>query len=567
MTSSDKKNVETTSPDTNGETMEEEKPVEIEYDVGYEIVPAETDDELEQRLRYTTSNLSDREKVTEFKRWRAELVQKIPSQCTFDDVEPDFEAEIERYVWTLVEKKEVEEEQEKQQNAATDDNDNIDDKETLKSPSKKPKRDLSTVVTTLRKPFSLKAVPSFYNQDWNRILTLHQHTLETYTKRVAQQKAAVIITEYNTHLRKSNEICAHQLKLRNDLQKVLLWAQNIHQNNTQQQQQQIQFQQLQRQYAMDLQIARQRFDVYRNNLDLQQRNKRKHMEEMAEKETKHQNLGSFVQLSVGATLMSIVDSIEMRYGQSAQQQSNANTNANKQPMLGATLISAVSNVIRAVTRNGAHPDTPYLAFNPKNPDPYMLPKFVPPRPPPPPSADNNTSNNAKSQQQQQQVAQIEQRTRTDYNRITQLLQQSETERVKSWQKLLKIKAEYEPTDVRRRVVLSQPMPPVKSTPLPMNLSAHYPEHMYSSNPNLQLPRSGNSKNNDSKVSVVNKKGRMYPDGSVAPLVPPVKGEDGLYVRPSGNQCRQGMKWDATRGRWVPMKVEVTVSSANGEQAE
>lgn len=519
-------------------SKDDEKPVEIEYDVGYNNIPVETDEDLEQRLRSEGNigigsnemsspmamaqrqrGLSDREKVTEYKRWRTELMQKIPHQCTFADIEPDFCGEIEKFMIEMAEKKE---EENKAEALANDDDDDNDDALT-KRVAKKPKID--PVEVALKKSFSLKPVPSFYDQDRNRILRIHQHSLESQTRSFTEKKAALVINEYNEKLLKSNEIGSHQLKLRANLQKVIMWAQA--QNNRQHSQ---------RQYAMEVQMAKQRYEAYRSNLEVQQVAKRKQMENIAEKETKNQNLGNFVQLSVGATLMSIVDSIEIRSGQ------NPARDASRQSMLGPTLMNAVNGVIRTATRNGTHPDTPYLLFSAKNLEPYMVPKFVPPSMPRE-LINNQPNNNA-------QVAQIEQRARQDYARISQMFQHSESDRVKAWQKLLKVKAEFEPTDVRRRVVLSQPLPPVKSAPLPMNLSAHYPDHMYSAPPPKFSASSHSKMKQNLSYSMKDKKAKIFSDGSIAPIEQPKRGEDGLFVRPSG-RSRKDLKWDATRGRWVP----------------
>ena len=44
--------------------------------------------------------------------------------------------------------------------------------------------------------------------------------------------------------------------------------------------------------------------------------------------------------------------------------------------------------------------------------------------------------------------------------------------------------------------------------------------------------------------------RTYDDGSVAPAVPPKRGDNGLFQRPSG-RSRKGMDWDGVHGVWRP----------------
>ena len=46
------------------------------------------------------------------------------------------------------------------------------------------------------------------------------------------------------------------------------------------------------------------------------------------------------------------------------------------------------------------------------------------------------------------------------------------------------------------------------------------------------------------------KNRTYDDGSVAPAVPPKRGDNGLFQRPSG-RSRKGMDWDGVHGVWRP----------------
>jgi len=54
----------------------------------------------------------------------------------------------------------------------------------------------------------------------------------------------------------------------------------------------------------------------------------------------------------------------------------------------------------------------------------------------------------------------------------------------------------------------------------------------------------------SKYSTASVQARTFNDGSVAPTVPPKRGEDGLFLRPTG-RARKNMDWDAINGLWVP----------------
>ena len=56
---------------------------------------------------------------------------------------------------------------------------------------------------------------------------------------------------------------------------------------------------------------------------------------------------------------------------------------------------------------------------------------------------------------------------------------------------------------------------------------------------------------DSKYSAARVKERIFSDGSVVPVTMPKQNKDGLYQRPAGRK-RKNMKWDAVRGRWMPL---------------
>jgi len=458
--------------------------------------------------------MSDREKITEYKRWRAELLQKIPDQCTFTDIKPDFCAQIAKFLEEKADKKLAEEKEKSRSEKEEGRNGDSGEEGAAPLSKSKPEPNESTVT----RPFSLKPLPSFFDQDKERLLAIQKDVLETESREHIQKKGNNAVNEYNACLRKSNELANHQMRIRSDLQKILHWSQSqTNKQNTQ------------RQYSMELQVAKQRYKVYRNNVEMQQITKRKQMESLAENETKKQNLGSFVQLSVGATLMSIVDTIEVRYGQ-------GHTNG-QQPKLGATLMSAVNGVMQTVTRNRTHPDTPYLVFNAKNLEPYAIQKFVPP---PVPRGMNQPDDTNRAQ-----IAQLEQRARQEYARYNQMVQQSESDRIKAWQRYLKVKAELESTEMRQRHVLSQPFPQMKSQLLPLF------DHQYLSRMKRNSTKQKSSQLSLDKYPRIELSAKIYKDGSVLPFEPARKGDDGLYLRPTGKQ-RKDMDWDPKIGRWIPL---------------
>ena len=62
--------------------------------------------------------------------------------------------------------------------------------------------------------------------------------------------------------------------------------------------------------------------------------------------------------------------------------------------------------------------------------------------------------------------------------------------------------------------------------------------------------STNSVTHQARYSQTAIKNRTYDDGSVAPAVPTMRGDNGLFQRPSG-RSRKGMEWDGVHGVWRP----------------
>ena len=72
--------------------------------------------------------------------------------------------------------------------------------------------------------------------------------------------------------------------------------------------------------------------------------------------------------------------------------------------------------------------------------------------------------------------------------------------------------------------------------------------------------STNSVTHQARYSQTAIKNRTYDDGSVAPAVPTMRGDNGLFQRPSG-RSRKGMEWDGVHGVWRPTPCLLYTSDA------
>jgi hypothetical protein len=85
---------------------------------------------------------------------------------------------------------------------------------------------------------------------------------------------------------------------------------------------------------------------------------------------------------------------------------------------------------------------------------------------------------------------------------------------------------------------------------PVNVAVESPSMNSSHSSNVNNTMTGSSNNYNNKYSIEAVRARISADGSVRPINTPKKTKDGLYMRPAGRQ-RKGMDWDAVNGIWVP----------------
>jgi len=228
---------------------------------------------------------------------------------------------------------------------------------------------------------------------------------------------------------------------------------------------------------------------------------------------------------------------------------------------------------------------------------------------PPPSQEDFVVNPSTGETLSQLNERLEADLRRNLTMVMGKLQSSEEERLRAWRKMLKTKAELEPpnqgghgrwgrTQLTKHQMEQLPLPQIKGTgPVPPMLYVAPPQEMqYVPPATMQQLQRGHQamqrkeaaaavalanqvarnptapqympvpgaigtparKNpitpnatSDSKYSAARVKERIFSDGSVVPVTMPKQNKDGLYQRPAGRK-RKNMKWDAVRGRWMPL---------------
>lgn len=174
---------------------------------------------------------------------------------------------------------------------------------------------------------------------------------------------------------------------------------------------------------------------------------------------------------------------------------------------------------------------------------------------PPPNDPNTILDNGENMTQRQ--LRVETEYRSQYNAMSGKFQESEAERGRAWRKMMKTRAELDvPHDQslggslpRGRVDLTNyhliPLPPLRSSS-----KQTIPRELQPPPAAVASHTSPNTAHSDSKYSAAKIKARRAADGTVAPVSKPKKTKDGLYMRPAG-RTRKGMQWDAVNGVWVP----------------
>ena len=165
------------------------------------------------------------------------------------------------------------------------------------------------------------------------------------------------------------------------------------------------------------------------------------------------------------------------------------------------------------------------------------------------------------------VGQVQARIQQQIKKVSKLLATCETNRAQKWSKLMKAKADNENgSSQRQRSVQAQVQATqqrsrynVAQTNRKSAAAAVQSQSQMAYGQGKVKVKMGagagagvsNYKPSmDPKYSIEAVKARMASDGSVRPINVPKKTNDGLFMRPAGRQ-RKGMDWDAVNGKWVP----------------
>lgn len=173
-------------------------------------------------------------------------------------------------------------------------------------------------------------------------------------------------------------------------------------------------------------------------------------------------------------------------------------------------------------------------------------------PPPEPHTNQQTG-----ETMAQQHYRMENELKRQLQECTTKLQASEEERQRAWTRMMKTKAEVEPSSNaggrRGRIDLTNyhmvPLPALRNSGTQQLPREFVNRTTVASYIPPRAPTTMSADASDSKYSAARVRERISSDGSVAPVTEPKK-RDGLYMRPAG-RTRKGMQWDAVRGIWVP----------------
>lgn len=495
----------------------------------YSILEQEHEEDY-QAIKYgagigaTHRSMSSKEKEMEAKRWQAAILNRIPEQPTFEMLGMENRVfELEERRKRILQQAEVSSPKKKSKKEdsdddnESDDNEDDDEDENMTTPNKtktddkkspkKQESDAKEALPVVAKPvkaMSLAAVPSFYDQDLQRIRLVHADLMETSIHEHARSRLAEATNDYNNAFRMSNDLYDRRTMLQNQLNNLILDSR-------------AKVAKLKNDYALQVVLERNRWQKRKDQFDAQRMQAL-----MPTRMGRH---------PVGTPYIS-------SYARSCRDRN------------GIFVAECLGDIVDAVVTIR---DNNIKGFD----------GFIPP---PGPDIANLVEDQSTGETFAQRQARIEQSVKKELNNLSLKLQASEDERRRAWRKMLKIKAEFEAPShrfylnaARERIPIDSgnyhmhPVPPLRSShlavmPQPMPLS-NSTVGSYTPNPS-SLPLSAQHDGSMSKYSAARVRERISADGTVAPVSEPKKTKDGLFQRPAG-RTRKGMSWDAVRGIWVP----------------
>ena len=369
--------------------------------------------------------------------------------------------------------------------------------------------------------FSLQATPSFFNQDLRRARAVHAHLMDSTKKAHIQRLVTEATNEYNQAFRLSTELNNLRHKLQGDIARLLYTARSITHGKK-------------KDYAVEVAIAK---NKWQRRKEIWEQTQKKKLEMMNLVFSGHLK----TRVIVEDVVTTLVDKVQCRV-ERRHYLDPMITMGNPIREVTASVIADMKDTI--VT----HVTAESFKYDPNE----KFEDFIPP-----PDEDERPLAQMSLEYQVREA-----KIRNEINIIESKLAKSEEDRKRAWKRMVKVKAEAggsRPTQALDHLL--PPVPPLKGgkmyAPPPlsefmamtqpvMHRQMHIPSQL-----NVPTPtKDRSSEPSHAKSYSESIKARIFPDGSIKPVMTPKKLKDGTYQRPAGRK-RKGMDWDAHRGVWTP----------------
>ena len=403
-----------------------------------------------------------------------------------------------------------------------------------------------------RKVFSLKPIPSFYEQDRQRFLMIHADILHTSVHEFARHRIVEATNEYNVAFRKSMDCSNKKSQIEAKWNKMLY-------------QLKVQSQKILNDQALDLAVARAKYQKQKDSFEKkEQRSKNKQLgmnrygrQQLSEKAVVARSLSSMIDRVhvMNAPKHFIVGTPFLN----DQINSSSGAPSRRRDLLTESVATSLAHMVDVAIKRAKTGWMPNRMVdkmsNSYNCNKEKFPDFVPP-------VKTDVDKTIVDQESRETFADMRDRLKASLQKELQdahnQLIAAEEQRKKAWSKLMKTKSELEVQPTSRGRSNKAPVDMTKLPPPPLKgihggkayAVAQAPFTSVSTPPLEADSLAANSNKSDSKYSAEKVKARIYSDGSVMPVTAPKRNKDGLFQRPAGRK-RKGMDWDAHTGRWVP----------------
>ena len=537
--------------------------------------------------------MTKKEKEMEWKRWQTEFLSKIPDQPTFKELGVEnrvFFAEERRKEVKLKKENEmkgnVEEEGEdgemKEESSLEDseqkdkkreskkrgrgeeedeaneneDETDEDEKEDLEKDKKKEKEVELPILK--RKRISLDPVPSFYQQDYSRIIMIQSATLSSALSTNIRDTYLQCKNEYDQIFKRSQDLQSRKSALESQLSKVT-YDYRIRLGNV----------------NNNIAIAKAKWEANRKASNAQKLQRMRMESQMSGKpppavavmEAMTMTEDQKVKRKVAASFdQNVIKTYPHENAVGTQHLSAAlhgTTPGSTRHEVAASMAHCVDIAMKRAQSGWIQES---IMQEVKCGEQY----------PPFQSTESTSPDHIIMNQNGESFTAIKNRLTTEMSKTKLQLEASEASRAKAWGRLNKAQSSMDSRSSSNAPVQSyrayqRPKTHSRQTAAPQNYSnaRHRPTYpqptsmtmannpavasaaaaaaAVKANMNIGLAQGGSSQ---SKYSIEKVRARMYSDGSVLPVSMPKRGKDGFFIRPAGRQ-RKGMDWDAVNGKWVP----------------